>query len=205
MDTEFILKSDCCLHASFYSDHAILKVPYTKTKLESCKLSPYPNSYSICDSMNVHVFGFPGSSKDFDHDYAVISCTISGFDRGCLLITGLSAPGLSGSAIVCTVRGWPIGYLGGELTSGESESHQYLTYGYLLSGILRVLTELLPRFQRRKLNKWIDHFFQNAFQTEWNRIIRKQYSLFDLHFILYVQKMDEMIKLRSQLTKINAS
>ena len=150
LEMEFILEPECCLISDSKSDFAILKVPCKKTTLESCELSQNPTAYNVCDSMNVHVFGFPGALKDFKHGYTVNSMTISGFDSDFrVVITGLSSPGLSGSAIVCTVRGWPIGYLGGELTSGETKNSQYQAYGYLLTGIMKLLFGTLPRFNSR--------------------------------------------------------
>lgn len=154
---DFYLKAECCLKASASSDYAILKVPCGKnqtTGLQKCQLGLNAATYSIYDSMSVHVFGFPSALSEFQHDYTVNLSSISGSDsEGCMVITGLSSPGLSGSAIVCTVQGWPIGYLGGEVTSGESKVHQYQAYGYALFGIMSVLKDILPRFKRPKIQK----------------------------------------------------
>ena len=69
---------------------------------------------------------------------AIIPAQITGQDRQHLTLSTLSAPGLSGSAIVCTTDGSPIGYLGGGLDSGE-KNQQYQSYGYSFYGMTGVL------------------------------------------------------------------
>ena len=60
-----------------------------------------------------------------------------------MTLSTLSAPGLSGSAIVCTKRGIPVGYIGGGF-DGSSKNEQYQSYGFTLQGIPHDLPSALP-------------------------------------------------------------
>jgi hypothetical protein len=145
---DFILEKDVCWEASSNFDMMIFKVPIpTDCLLEKCDYTKFN-----CDTMPVHIFGFPGAlavNISFEHDYAIIPAQITGRDAvGHLLLSTLSTPGLSGSAVVCTGRGTPIGYLGGGFDTGE-KNQQYQCYGYGFDGV--PLT--LPRF--RKNNEFV--------------------------------------------------
>lgn len=72
---------------------------------------------------------------------AIIPAEITGQDHQQLTLSTLSSPGLSGSAIVCTTQGTPIGYLGGGLDSGE-KNQQYQSYGYSFYGIRGILQNI---------------------------------------------------------------
>jgi hypothetical protein len=117
-----------------------------------CSLEKCDYTNFNCDTMPVHIFGFPGAlaeSVSYDHDYAIIPAQITGRDtKGHLLLCTLSTPGLSGSAIVCTGRGWPIGYLGGGFDTGDN-NQQYQSYGYSFTG----LPLNLPRLRKSKLGQ----------------------------------------------------
>ena len=138
---DFILEKEVCWWACFNSDMMIFKVPIP----HDCSLEKSDFSTFYCDTMPVHIFGFPGvlaGDVSFHHDYAIIPAQITGKDDfGHLLFSTLSTPGLSGSAIVCTGRGTPIGYLGGGFDSGGN-NQQYQCYGYSFMG----LPLHLPRF-----------------------------------------------------------
>ena len=83
----------------------------------------------------VHIFGFPVVLEGFENIHSVvIPAYITGQDRQHLTLSCLSSPGLSGAAIICTVYGCPIGYLGGGLDS-SCKNEQYQSYGYPLYGI----------------------------------------------------------------------
>ena len=138
---EFTLSNDVCWEAYSNLDMMILKVPIPKDcSLEKCNYTQY-----YVDTMPVHIFGFPGSlvaDASFQHDYAIIPAQITGRDPvGRLLLSTLSAPGLSGSAIVCTARGEAIGYLGGGFDTGRG-NQQYQSYGFGFIG----LPQTMPRF-----------------------------------------------------------
>ena len=139
---DFILENDVCWEARSYSDMMIFKVPIPKDcSLEKCEITQFN-----CDTMSVHIFGFPGAlvgDNTFKHDYAIIPAQITGRDEvGHLLLSTLSTPGLSGSAIVCTGRGWPIGYICGGFDTGEN-NQQYQCYGYSFTNMP------LPRFRNK--------------------------------------------------------
>lgn len=53
-------------------------------------------------------------------------------------LSTLSAPDLSGSAIVCAKRGTAVGYIGGGF-DGSAKNEQYQSYGITLQGIPRDL------------------------------------------------------------------
>ncbi|CEG49697.1 CRN-like protein [Plasmopara halstedii] len=57
-----------------------------------------------------------------------------------------TAPGLSGSAIVCTKSGVVVGYLGGGL-DGSAKNEQYQIYGYTFHGVLLELPSSLPQVE----------------------------------------------------------
>ena len=86
----FVVDDDSCWYVSADFDYAIWKIPLIYG-LEASWVS-----------RKIYVFGLTGllsESKFFYHAYSMLSL--------------LSTPGLSGSAIVCTERGIPVGYLGG--------------------------------------------------------------------------------------------
>ncbi|KAF1777857.1 hypothetical protein GQ600_14649 [Phytophthora cactorum] len=92
----FGLDSDTCWRSSAAFDFAIFEVPVPRNN----KL------VRLYDTMSVDVFGFPGALQDqrFEHDYAIIPAKITGWSGNQMTLSSLSAPGLSGSAIVCTKR-----------------------------------------------------------------------------------------------------
>ncbi|ETI41143.1 hypothetical protein F443_13585 [Phytophthora nicotianae P1569] len=102
-------------------------------------------SLKVYDTMIVDVFGFPGALQDqhFDHDYAIITAKITGWSGNQMTLSSLSAPGLSGSAIVCTKRGVPVGYMGGGL-DGSAKNEQYQSYGFTFQGLIPELPSSLP-------------------------------------------------------------
>ncbi|KAF0702960.1 Aste57867_7721 [Aphanomyces stellatus] len=129
---EFTLESDICWRSSVDFDFAILKIPLQATQLDlvGCKMA-----FSVYPTMPVHVFGFPGNlvGGKFKHRYAIIPAQVTGIMWNQMTLSTLSAPGLSGSAIVCTTRGTPVGYFGGLFDGSTNE--QYQSYGFTLQGL----------------------------------------------------------------------
>ncbi|KAL4147693.1 hypothetical protein PRNP1_011447 [Phytophthora ramorum] len=137
----FSLDSDTCWRSSAAFDFAIFEVALPRdNELVRCTIS-----LKVNDPMSVDVFGFPGALEDqaFDHAYAIIPATFTGWSGNQMALSSLSAPGLSGSAIVCTKRGVPVGYLGGGL-DGSAKNEQYQFYGYTFQGVLPELPSSLP-------------------------------------------------------------
>lgn len=138
---KFILDKDACWVANSKYDCMILKVRIP----QNCSLEKCTYDTKYFDTMPVHIFGFPGALVGvvpFQHDYAMIPAQITGGDaNGHMLLSTLSTPGLSGSAIVCTARGFPVGYLGGGFDTG-GDNQQYQCYGYGFVGV----PAHLPRF-----------------------------------------------------------
>ncbi|KAH9062922.1 hypothetical protein Ae201684P_021068 [Aphanomyces euteiches] len=139
---KFSLESSTCWRCSADFDFAIFEVPTppnVQLELVRCKMA-----YRVFPTMPVHVFGFPGSlDGKFDHHYAIIPADVTGTNRNQMTLSTLSAPGLSGSAIVCTKRGIPVGYMGGGF-DGSSENEQYQSYGFTLQGMPQDLPSALP-------------------------------------------------------------
>jgi hypothetical protein len=138
--SEFVLNADVCWEASYSFDFMIFKVDLpVNCQLEMCGLG-----VGYWDTLPVHIFGFPGmlvADKEFKHEYAVITAQITGKDyKGHMILSTLSTPGLSGSAVVCTGRGLPIGYLGGGFDTSINEQYQCYGYG------LEFVPKSLPRF-----------------------------------------------------------
>ncbi|ETP31429.1 hypothetical protein F442_19704, partial [Phytophthora nicotianae P10297] len=137
---QFSLDRDACWRSSAAFDFAIFEVAVPRdNKLVPCKMS-----LKVYDTMSVDVFGFPGALQDqhFDHDYAIIPAKITGWSGNQMTLLSLSAPGLSGSAIVCTKRGVPVGYMGGLDDSAKNE--QYQSYGFTFHGVIPELPSSLP-------------------------------------------------------------
>ncbi|CAK4616117.1 unnamed protein product [Aphanomyces euteiches] len=136
------LKSDICWECSATFDFAILEIPTPPNA--QLELVPCEMAFGVFATMPVHVFGFPGNLEagKFDHQYAIIPAEVTGTNRNQMTLSTLSAPGLSGSAIVCTKRGIPIGYLGGGF-DGTSKNEQYQSYGFTLQGIPSYLPSAL--------------------------------------------------------------
>ncbi|KAF1780800.1 hypothetical protein GQ600_546 [Phytophthora cactorum] len=137
----FSLDSDTCWRSSAAFDFAIFEVPVPRNNmLVRCK-----TSLKVYDTMSVDVFGFPGALQDqhFEHDYAIIPAKITGWSGNQMILSSLSAPGLSGSAIVCTKRGVPVGYIGGGL-DGSAKNEQYQSYGFTFHGLIPELPSSLP-------------------------------------------------------------
>ncbi|KAH9090945.1 hypothetical protein Ae201684P_006348 [Aphanomyces euteiches] len=139
---KFSLESSTCWRCSADFDFAIFEVPTppnVQLELVRCEMA-----YRVVPTMPVHVFGFPGSlDGKFDHHYAIIPAEVTGTNRNQMTLSTLSAPGLSGSAIVCTKRGIPVGYMGGGF-DGSPENEQYQSYGFTLQGMPQDLPSALP-------------------------------------------------------------
>ncbi|KAG7375221.1 hypothetical protein PHYPSEUDO_002453 [Phytophthora pseudosyringae] len=136
----FSLDSDVCWRSSAAFDFAIFEVAAPRDiDLVRCK-----TSIAVFATMGVHVFGFPGALQDqkFDHPYAIIPAEVTGWSGNQMTLSSLSAPGLSGSAIVCTKRGVPVGYIGGGFDGGKNA--QYQSYGFTFHGIPPDLPSSLP-------------------------------------------------------------
>ncbi|KAJ3338702.1 hypothetical protein HDU83_007965 [Entophlyctis luteolus] len=140
---DFVLEHSRCWAASASFDFMIFQVPIPDTcTLEKCVMGigDYP------PALPVHIFGFPGilvSGEQFEHNYADITAEITGKDvMGHMILSALSTPDLSGSALVCTGRGYPIGYLAGGFNTLETERLQCYGYG------LEFIPKDLPRFLR---------------------------------------------------------
>jgi hypothetical protein len=86
----------------------------------------------VVDSMNVHVFGFPGALEDkktLDHSYTIIPAHVTDSSKSEMTLSSLSAPGLSGGAIVCTKRGKLVGYVG-EAFDSPKKHDQFQSYDH---------------------------------------------------------------------------
>ncbi|KAL7691318.1 hypothetical protein Plhal304r1_c009g0034731 [Plasmopara halstedii] len=79
----------------------------------------------------------------FDHYYAIIPAKVTGRYQNQMTLSPLSAPGLSGSAFVCTKMGAPVGYIGSGF-DGSAKNEQYRSYGFTLHGIPPDLPSRLP-------------------------------------------------------------
>ncbi|KAG6974139.1 hypothetical protein JG688_00003204 [Phytophthora aleatoria] len=138
---KFSLGSDVCWRGSAAFDFAIFEVAVPQNiQLVRCRMA-----IGVHATMRVHVFGFPGALQDrqFGHPYAIIPAEVTGWSRNQMTLSSSSAPGLSGSAIVCTKRGVPVGYIGGGF-DGSAQNEQHQSYGFTLHGIPPDLPSLLP-------------------------------------------------------------
>ncbi|KAG2814655.1 hypothetical protein PC116_g20962 [Phytophthora cactorum] len=138
---QFSLHSGICWRSSADFDFAIFEVAVPPDiQLVRCK-----TSLAVYPTMSVHVFGFPGALQDekFDHLYAIITAQVSGWSGNKMTLSSLSAPGLSGGAIVGTKRGVPVGYVGGGF-DGSVYNEQYQSYGFTFHGIPIDLPSSLP-------------------------------------------------------------
>ncbi|KAL3668841.1 hypothetical protein V7S43_006133 [Phytophthora oleae] len=136
----FRFHSDFCWRSSARCDFAIFKVPVPSTDIQ---LLPLKTSNVVHPTMSVHVFGFPRvlEEKKFDHYYAITPAQITDLGVSQMALSSLSAPGLSGSAIMCTKTGVAVGYLGGGF-GGSPGNKQNRSYGFSFSEMSAEL--LLP-------------------------------------------------------------
>ena len=139
---KFKLNGNQCWRSSADFDFAIFQIATPEP--EKVLLCSCPRSTDIYTTMNVHILGFPAAlvDKKFGYSYAIIPAQVTGMDQNRMTLTALSAPGLSGSAIICTHRGVLVGYLGFDST-GDNE--QYQSYGFTLQGLPRDLPSQLLR------------------------------------------------------------
>ncbi|TDH65643.1 hypothetical protein CCR75_008144 [Bremia lactucae] len=103
-------------------------------------------SSEYVDTMNVHVFGFPAAlqEKKIGHAYAIIPAQITGWSKTEMMLSFLSAPGLSGGPVVCSKRGVAVGYIGGGF-DGSTMNEQYESYAFSFYGLpSRFQSRLLP-------------------------------------------------------------
>ncbi|EEY55099.1 crinkler (CRN) family protein, putative [Phytophthora infestans T30-4] len=136
----FSLDSGVCWSSSAAFDFAIFKVAAP----QDVQLTPCKMSTKVYPTMDVHVFGFPGALPDHQvHRYAIIPATVTGWNQNQMTLSSLPAPGLSGSAIVCTKRGVLVGYIGGGF-DGSTKNERYQSYGFTLRGIPPDLPSRLP-------------------------------------------------------------
>ena len=127
--------SDICWSSSVAMDYAIFKIAVDQTvPLARCAFG-----MDVAPTMHVHIFGFPAALRgQFRHVSAIIPAEVTGAGENKLTLSALSAPGLSGGAIVCTKRGTPVlGYMGGNFDS--SANNQYQSYGFNVQGLPREL------------------------------------------------------------------
>jgi hypothetical protein len=123
---KFRLDSGVCWRCSADFDFAIFEVEAPQNvQLTRCKMST-----EVYPTMHVHVFGFAGALQDhpFNHRYAIIPAEVTGLRDNQMMLSSLSAPGLSESGIVCTKRGIPVGYIGGGFDRSAG-NEQYQSYG----------------------------------------------------------------------------
>ncbi|EEY55129.1 Crinkler (CRN) family protein [Phytophthora infestans T30-4] len=141
----FSLDKDTCWSSSAAFDFAIFKVAVPRdNKLVRCKMS-----LKAYDTKNVDVFGFPGALQDqhFGHAYASFPAKITGWRGNQMILSSLSAPTLSGSALVCTKYGVPVGYIGG--LDGSMKNKQYQSYAFTFQGLIPELPSLIPKVKQR--------------------------------------------------------
>ncbi|CEG42761.1 CRN-like protein [Plasmopara halstedii] len=140
----FSLDSDICWCSSAAFDFAIFEVVLPRNnKLDRCDMS-----FNVSYGMSVDVFGFPGAFEDqaFDHAYAIIPARITGWSGNRMVLSSLSAPGVSGSALVCTKNEVAAGYLGAGLY-GSAKNERYQSYFYTFHGVIPELPSSLPRYR----------------------------------------------------------
>eukprot|EP00980_Cylindrotheca_fusiformis_P017470 scaffold5466_cov90-Cylindrotheca_fusiformis.AAC.2 len=89
-----------------------------------CKTPPY--TYGIQRSMNVRLLGFPAA---VDKARFQVDAQVASIDKNFFCVTSLSAPGLSGGAVVATRMGQIVGVVGGamDVTEGR-EMKRFVTY-----------------------------------------------------------------------------
>jgi hypothetical protein len=79
-----------------------------------CKTPPY--TYEMQRSMNVRLLGFPAAVDDARFQ---VDTTIASINRNSFCVAALSAPGLSGGAVVATRMGQIVGVMGGAMDARE--------------------------------------------------------------------------------------
>ena len=80
---EFVLDSSVCWGSNADFDYVIWKVPTPAgSSLERCQISR-----AVCDTMAVHIFGFPGvlQTSQFHHRYSIIPAQVCGIISSLLL------------------------------------------------------------------------------------------------------------------------
>jgi hypothetical protein len=89
-----------------------------------CKTPPY--TYEMQRSMNVRLLGFPAAVDDARFQ---VDTTIASINRNSFCVAALSAPGLSGGAVVATRMGQIVGVMGGAMDAREGrEIKRFVAY-----------------------------------------------------------------------------
>mmetsp|Transcript_26202 Transcript_26202/g.37509 ORF Transcript_26202/g.37509 Transcript_26202/m.37509 type:complete len:331 (-) Transcript_26202:445-1437(-) len=121
--TEAVLR-DMFECISYEKDYAVIR--FYNPQMASI-LQRIPISYTIAVTMPIHAFGFPGYK---DGQAMVIDGEITVIKQNQFQLSLLSAPGLSGSAIIADNSGRAVGYLGGAQDASISNNSQHQSYAY---------------------------------------------------------------------------
>ena len=104
---------------------------YAVIKFDSSQMASVPQripiSYTIAVTMPIHAFGFPGYKNG---QAMVINGEITLIKQNRFQLSLLSAPGLSGSAIIADDSGRAVGYLGGAIDASNNNNSQQQSYAF---------------------------------------------------------------------------
>ena len=116
------LNVDMFQYDSREDDYVVLRCSLT----DSSVVERVAISYTVCETMRVHAFGFAGYlDKPLITDGQITLTEANGFQMSLL-----SAEGLSGSAVIADNVGRAIGYLGGGIDSSKKSNSQHQSYGF---------------------------------------------------------------------------
>ena len=109
-------------------DYAVLQLPkigFTMRRI--------PVSLHVGPTIRIHAIGYPPHAGSLNATGGEVSrSTPYGFTMKLL-----SAPGLSGAAIICDNIGRAVGYMGGNYDVSKEKNAQHLSYGFRFDNIIR--------------------------------------------------------------------
>ena len=124
----FVVTGDMFKYCNETQDYAVLQVAndgnFTMPRI--------PVYLGVSITLRIHAMGYPAHTGSLN----VTGGEVSGYITYGFTMNLLSAPGLSGAAIICDSIGRAVGYMGGNLDVSKEKNAQHQSYGFRFDHII---------------------------------------------------------------------